>query len=157
MKALILAALAAFLALPALAEVEIKEVTSPAGITAWLVEDHSIPFTALELRFRGGTSLDAPGKRGSVYLMTALLEEGAADLDSRAYARALESLAASFDFDADDDSVAISARFLTENRDQAAALLRDTLHAPRFDPDAIERVRAQVVSGLLSDAKDPND
>ncbi len=89
--------------------------------------------------------------------MTALLEEGAGDLDARAYARALESLAASFDFDADDDSVAISARFLTENRDQAVALLRDTLHAPRFDPDAIERVRAQVISGLLSDAKDPND
>ena len=47
------------LALPAVAEVKIKEVVSPGGITAWLVEDHSIPFTALELRFRGGTSLDA--------------------------------------------------------------------------------------------------
>ena len=50
--------------LPARAELQIQEVTSPGGIKAWLVEDHNIPFTALEIQFRGGTSLDAPGKRG---------------------------------------------------------------------------------------------
>ena len=47
-------------ALPARAEVDIQEVTSPGGITAWLVEEHSIPFVALDVRFRGGASLDAP-------------------------------------------------------------------------------------------------
>lgn len=145
-----------FLALPVAAEVQIKEVTTPAGITVWLVEDHSIPFTALELRFRGGTSLDAPGKRGATYLMTGMLEEGAGDLDARAYARKLESLAATFDYDARDDSVSISAQFLTENRDQAMALLHDTIHNPRFDQDAIDRVRGQIVSSLMSDARDPD-
>jgi len=144
------------LALPAAAEVQIKEVTTPAGITVWLVEDHSIPFTALELRFRGGTSLDVPGKRGAIYLMTALLEEGAGDLDARAYARALESLAASFKYSASDDFVSISAKFLTENRDAAMALLRDTIHHTRFDQEAIDRVRGQVVSSLMSDAQDPD-
>lgn len=147
---------AVVLALPVWAEVKIQEVTSPGGINAWLVEERSIPFTALEIRFRGGTSLDAPGKRGATNLMMGLIEEGAGDLDARAYARELESLAASFSYDADDDSVSISARFLTENRDEVIDLLRTTLHQPRFDQDAIERVRAQVVSGLKSDAKDPN-
>ncbi len=145
------------LPLPALAEVKIQEVVSPGGIKAWLVEEHSIPFTALEIRFRGGTSLDAPGKRGSIYLMTALLEEGAGDLDARAFARAQEGLAASFGFDAHDDSVSVSARFLTENRDEAGALRGQTIHAPRFDQDAVDRVRAQIISGLRSDAKDPRD
>lgn len=144
------------LSLPALAEVKIQDITTPAGIDAWLVEEHSIPFTALELRFRGGTTLDAPGKRGAVYLMTALLEEGASELDSREFARALESLAASFSFDASDDSVSISARFLTENRDQVLALLRDAIHSPRFDPDAVERVRAQVIASLQNDTKNPD-
>ncbi|GHF40557.1 M16 family metallopeptidase [Seohaeicola zhoushanensis] len=149
---------AAFLvALPAWAEVKIQEVTSPGGIKAWLVEEHSIPFTALELGFRGGNSLDAPGKRGATYLMTALLEEGSAELDSRGFARALEGLAASFSYSSNDDSVDISARFLTENRDEAVALLHQSIHAPRFDQDAVDRVRAQVLSGLASDAKDPRD
>ena len=53
--------LTVFAALPARAEVDIQPVTSPRGITAWLVEEHSIPFVALEIRFRGGASLDAPG------------------------------------------------------------------------------------------------
>lgn len=144
-------------AVPALAEVKIQEVTSPGGIRAWMVEDHSIPFTALEIRFRGGTSLDAPGKRGATYLMTALLEEGAGDLDAQDYARKLESLAASFSFDSGDDTISVSARFLTENRDEVIDLLRTTLRQPRFDRDAVERVRAQVMSGLRSDAKDPDN
>ncbi|SIT83404.1 M16 family metallopeptidase [Pontibaca methylaminivorans] len=143
-------------ALPARAEVDVKEVTSPGGITAWLVEEHSLPFTALELRFRGGTSLDPGGRRGAVYLMTGLLEEGAGDMDARAFARALEAAGASIGFDSGDDMVSISTRFLSENRNDAMALLRTALHEPRFDEAAIDRVRAQVLSGLASERKDPN-
>ena len=53
------------LATPLRAEIAIQEVTSPGGIKAWLVEDHNIPFMALDISFRGGTSLDQPGKRGA--------------------------------------------------------------------------------------------
>lgn len=145
------------LALPARAEVAIQEITSPGGLTAWLVEEHSIPFVALELRFRSGARLDTAEKSGATNLMVGLLEEGAADRDARAFARATEELAASFSYDLSDDFVSISAKFLTENRDQAVALLRDSLIHPRFDDDAVERVRQQVISGIQSDAKDPRD
>ncbi|WP_171132007.1 MULTISPECIES: pitrilysin family protein [unclassified Ruegeria] len=157
MKRLVATLIAFVVALPAWADIEIEEVTSPGGITAWLVEDHSIPFTALEIRFRGGTSLDDPEKRGAVNLMSGLIEEGSGDLDARSYARVLEFLAASFSYRASDDSLSISAQFLTENRDEVVDLLRTTLHEPRFDQGAIERVRAQVLSGLRSDMTDPND
>ncbi|UWR11107.1 M16 family metallopeptidase [Sulfitobacter mediterraneus] len=152
--ALILTALAS---LPARAEVDIQSVTSPGGLTAWLVEEPSIPFVALEIRFRGGASLDRPGKRGAVNLMTALLEEGAGDMDARAFARGAEALAASYDFDASNDAVAISTRFLTENRAASVALLKAALQKPRFDKEAIERVRRQVLSIIQSDQKDPDD
>jgi len=153
--ALLTAAL--LLALPARAEVKIEEVISPGGITAWLVQEPSIPFTALEIRFRGGASLDREGKRGAINLMTGLLEEGAGDLDARAFARELESLAASFGYSVRDDSLSISARFLTENRAEAVALLRASIMQPRFDQDAIDRVREQVVAGIRSDAVDPDE
>ncbi|MDV4144888.1 M16 family metallopeptidase [Shimia sp. FJ5] len=145
-----------FVALPLRAEVDIKEVTSPGGIKAWLVEEPSIPFVALELRFKGGASLDAPGKRGATNLMMGLLEEGAGELDARGFARAAESLAASFSYTAGDDAVSVSARFLTENRDKAVDLLRLSLVDPTFPEQAVERVRGQVLSGLRSDMKDPN-
>jgi zinc protease len=144
-------------ALPARAEVNIQEVTSPGGLKAWLVEEHSIPFVALDVRFRGGASLDAPGKRGAVNLMTGLLEEGAGDMDARAFARAAEGLATSFRFSVDDDALSVSGRFLVENQDASVALLKQALQAPRFDSEAIERVRGQVLSGIRSSEKDPND
>lgn len=144
------------LATPLRAEIAIQEVTSPGGIKAWLVEDHGIPFTALELGFKGGTSLDRPGKRGAVNLMTALIEEGSGNLDSQGFAAARDDLAAQFSFDSDLDGVTVSSQFLTENRDAAIALLHDALTKPRFDQDAVDRVREQVLSNLRSDAKDPD-
>ncbi|MFG6594695.1 M16 family metallopeptidase [Sulfitobacter sp. 1A13368] len=151
--ALILTVIAA---LPARAEVDIQEVTSPGGITAWLVEEPSIPFVALEIRFRGGASLDAPGKRGAINLMTGLLEEGAGEMDARAFSRATEALATNLSFDVSDDALSVSARFLTENRAPSIDLLRAALQEPRFDEDAIERVRGQVISNIQSNQKDPN-
>ncbi len=144
-------------ALPARAGVEVVEITTPGGLEAWLVEDHAIPFVALELRFRGGTSLDAPGARGATNLMVALLEEGAGERDARAFAQTAEELAARLGYDANDDAVSVSARFLTENRAASVDLLRDSLIAPRFDEDAIERVRAQVLAGLRAAETNPRD
>src|SRR6056297_1890568 len=157
MMRFLLPVLALCAALPAWTEVNIKEMTTPGGLDAWLVEEHSIPFVALELRFRGGTSLDPQGKEGVTNLMVGLLEEGAGDMDARTFARKTEALAASFSYDASDDSVRVSARFLTENRDQAVDLLRESLVNPRFDQNAIDRVRAQVNSIIRSDQKDPRD
>ncbi len=145
------------LASPALAQVDIREVTSPGGITAWLVEDHSIPFVALDIRFAGGTNLEEPDTRGAIHLMTGLLEEGAGDLDSREFAAAAESLATYFSFDAYRDSVVITAQMLTQNRDEAADLMRLALVEPTFEDTAIERVRNQVFSIIASDANDPDE
>ena len=143
------------LALPLRAAVAIQEVTSPGGIKAWLVENHDIPFTALNIRFKGGTSLDASGKRGAVNLMTALIEEGAGDLDSQAFAAARDGMAAEFGFSSDSDGVSVSARFLTDTSAQATDLLHLALTQPRFDAEAIERVRGQVLQNIASSAKDP--
>lgn len=155
---MILRATLAFLllALPARAEMKIQDVTSPGGIRAWLVEDTSIPFTALEIRFRGGANLDPEGKRGVTNLMAALIEEGTGDLDSQGFAAARDALAAEFSFESGQDAVSVSARFLTENRDASVDLLRQALTAPRFDADAIERVRGQVLSNIASNDQDPS-
>jgi len=141
----ILTACAMFLALvmPAQADVDIKEVKTPAGYTAWLVEDHTIPFMALRLGFKGGASLESADKRGVTNLMMALLEEGTGDLDARGFASAVDGLAATFDFDAGDDSVTVAARMLSENRDAAMALLRGAVIEPNFEQSAIDRVRCQ--------------
>jgi len=155
-RALAVVALALMAASPLRAQIAVQEITSPGGIDAWLVEEHSIPFVALEFRFLGGTSLDAPGSDGATDIMTALLTEGAGDLDSRAFAAASEALAARISFSAGRDTLSVSASMLTENRAEAAALLRKAMAEPRFDADALERMRARAISGVRSDARNPN-
>lgn len=144
------------LGLPLQAATDIQQVKTGTGISAWLVEDRNIPFVALELRFKGGTSVEPLEKRGIVNLMMGLLEEGSGDMDARSFSTARDSLAASFGYDAYSDAVSVSARFLTENRDEAVALLRQSLVDPRFDQDAVDRVKSQVVSIIQSQEKDPN-
>lgn len=151
--------LAAFLALaaalPARA-IEIVPVTSPGGITAWLVEDHTIPIVTIEASFRGGAVFDPEGKAGATNLMAALLEEGSGEMDATEFAEAREALASRFGFSGGLDAVSVSAEFLAENRDASVELLRQALVEPRFDEEAFERVRGQVLSSLASDETDPD-
>ena len=152
LPALIFASLAA---LPARA-VEIEQITSPGGIDAWLVQDDTIPFVSVTMMFRGGASLDAPETRGAVNLMTALLEEGAGDLDFTGFAEATEALGTDIGFSVGDDALVVSFRALSENRDEAADLLRLALVQPRFDPDRVELVRAQVQTVIRAEDTDPS-
>ena len=150
---------AAALALPSMAPAatDIQVITTPGGITAWLVEDHSIPFAALEIRFRGGSSIESEDKIGATYLMTGLLNEGAGDLDAIAFLERQEELAAVNRFRAYTQAVSVSAQFLTENRDESIELLRSALTEPRFDEEPFERVRRQVLSIIADLEKDPEE
>jgi zinc protease len=150
-------AVATLMPRPGAAAVEIVEVTSPGGITAWLVEEPALPFVAIEIRFEGGASLDGPGKRGATHLMAALLEEGSAGLDATAFQEAVEAQALRLGFDSSPDTVSVSAQMLTENRDASLALLRGALTEPAFAQADIDRVRAQVLASIEGQRTDPQD
>lgn len=136
------------------AAIDIQAVTSPMGRTAWLTEDHTIPFVSIDVIFAGGASLDPAIHPGAVSLMTALLTEGAGDLDAQGYAAALESLAAGVSFETGRDSVTMSIKALTENRDQVIDLALLALTDAHFSAQSLERVRAQQVAALEREARD---
>lgn len=140
-----------------LAAVDIQEIESPRGIKAWLVEDHTIPFVALELRFRGGSSIEPEDWRGATYLMSGLLGEGAGELESAEFQKRLEKLAVEIEFDAYRETFAVSAKFLTENRSDSVEMLRLALQEPRFDEEPFERVRSQVLAVIAQNERDPDE
>lgn len=144
------------LALPAHAATAIREIVSPGGIRAWVVEERSIPILSIEISFEGGASLDPADRPGAANLMAALLTEGAGERDAVAFAEAVEAAALRLGASAGQDSLRVSATLLTANRDASLALLGDVLARPRFDAEPMERVRAQVLSGIRSDATDPD-
>jgi len=136
--------------------VKVERVVSPGGIEAWLVVDRTNPIISLRLSFRGGASLDPAGKEGLTEMVSALLDEGAGDLDSEAFQRRLEDLAMELRFEAGRDGFGGRMKTLSEHRDAAFEMLRLALNAPRFDAEPIERMRSQLLAGLRRDLEEPD-
>jgi len=153
----IAAVAAALLAASPASAVTIEKITSPAGIQAWLVREKAVPLIALNYAFRGGSTQDPAEKSGAANLATGLLDEGAGDLDSKAFQERLENNAIELGFQVTRDYFRGSLRVLNDRRDEAFDLLRLALTAPRFDAAAVERVRGQVLSGLRRDTTNPNN
>lgn len=140
---------------PAVGAITIDRVVSPRGIEAWLVQDRTVPVIALEFAFHGGSALDPAGKEGLSEIVAALLDEGAGDLDSQAFARRLEDNSISLGFSAATDSFGGSLRTLTRNRAIAFDSLKLALTAPRFDEAAVEKIKSQKRAWLAGAAENP--
>jgi len=137
--------------------VTIEKIVSPSGIEAWLVRDKSVPLITMNYAFRGGASQDAADKSGTAHFAADMLDEGAGELDSKAFHERMENHAVELGFQVGRDYFNGSLRALNEHRDEAVDLLRLALTKPRFDAEAIERVREQELSVLRRDSTNPND
>jgi zinc protease len=140
---------------PADAEVAIQEVKSEKGITAWLVEDYAVPIVTIRFSFRSGNTQDPDGKEGLSELMSGLFDEGAGELDSYTFQAKLDDAGAEMRFGAGRDTLFGSIRMLAEKKDEAFSLLRLAVEQPRFDAAPIDRIRAQMVSGIIANQRDP--
>lgn len=155
------AALAAFVLVWAMSvsgqsrAVDIQRVVSPGGITAWLVEDHTIPLVAVNFEFRGGAALDPKGKEGLAYMVSGLLDEGAGELVALEFQKRLEERAIRMGFSARRDHFEGSLVTLSEHAEEAFSMLQLAVGEPRFDGDAVSRVREQILTILKSERERP--
>ncbi len=134
----------------------IQKVTSPSGLEAWLVEEHAVPLIAVQFAFLGGSTQDPAGKEGTVDLLSSLLDEGAGDLTSQAFQGKLEDLSVQLSFSDGRDRFEGEMKTLSEHRDAAFDLLALALNAPRFDKEAVERMRVQSIAGRRRAEKNPD-
>lgn len=135
---------------------DIQRITSPAGIEVWLIEDHSVPVISLAFGFQGGTATDPKGKEGLAELASGLFDEGAGDIDSRAFQQRIADLGLDYGFNASADSFTGGLRTLTQNKDEAADLLALALTKPRFDKEPVERMRRQFLIAIEGEQRDPD-
>ena len=133
----------------------VRAVLSPGGVEAWHVESDVVPLVALAFTFEGGAAQDPPGKAGAMQMLARLLDEGAGPLDSDAFQERLAARAIELHFNAGPDATGGSLKTLVKHAEEAFDLLRLALAEPRFDPAAIERVRAQMIAGLRYQQNDP--
>ena len=133
----------------------VQRVVSPGGIEAWLVHEPSLPLVALNFAFVGGATADPADKPGVGHMVSSLLDDGAGELDAKAFQRRVEDNAVQLRFSVTQDYFSGSIRLLKDRQDPSFDLLRLALNQPRFDADAIGRVREQIMAGLRRETTDP--
>lgn len=141
---------------PAAFSVPIRVVEGPAGVTAWHVEDATAPVVSLSWGWTGGAALDPDGAEGAASVMAALLTEGAGDLAAGAFQDALRDEAISLSFGAGRDEFGGDLRALADALPTATRLARAAMLSPRFDAEAVARVRARAVAGARQSLESPS-
>ncbi len=131
------------------------QVVEAGPIRAWLAEDHSVPVVSVSWGWDGGAALDPAGAEGTAALAASLLTEGAGSLDALAFADAARDEAIGLSFGADRDGFDGGFRALVPALPKAIELARLAMTAPRFDDEAVARIRARAIASARQSLETP--
>lgn len=151
------AALILFMATPAQAAIlNIQQVTSPNGLKAWLVEDHSVPVVSIRFQFKNAGAINDPkDKQGLSQILSNTLDEGAGEMDSKAFQAALNDHSIALSFQSSRDDFGGSIKTLSKYQNEAFDLLALALTKPRFDKDPVARMIDSNLVRIRSSMTDP--
>jgi zinc protease len=123
----------------------------------WFSEDHTVPMVAFVFSLPAGSAYDPASRPGLAAFAGAMLDEGAAGLDSRAFHAALDNRAIQLSVTPERDCLVVTIVTLSADAPEAMHLLSLALSRPRFDAESVTRVRAQMLQALAQDDQDPSD
>ncbi len=151
----LLAAPALCLMAPSARAASIQNIDLGKRAEVWFAEDHTVPIVAFNISLPAGSAYDPAGKAGLAAFTGAMIDEGAGNLDSKAFHEALANKAISFSARAERDYLTISISTLKENAPEALHLLQLALTHPRFEGEALQRVRTQIIQSLQQEQAEP--
>ena len=150
-----LATLALVLSASPVMAANIQNIDLGKAAQVWFAEDHTVPIVSFSISLPAGSAYDPAGKAGLASFAGSMIDEGAGGLDSKAFHEALANRAISFSARAERDYLVISISTLKENAPEAMHLLQLALTRPRFENEALTRVRAQIIQSLQEEQAQP--
>jgi zinc protease len=140
----------------AAANPEIQHWQTGNGARVFFVPAPELPMVDIQVTFNAGSARDGD-RAGLAMLTNGMLEEGAGKLDADAIAEQFDRLGASTSFDSLRDMATASLRSLTDEKllQPAVKTFALLLREPSFPPEALERVRKQMVVGLRHESQSP--
>jgi zinc protease len=133
----------------------VKALNAVKGTQVWFAEDHTVPMIALTASLPAGSTYDPSVKAGLAAFAAYLLDEGAGNLDSAAFQTALANRAIQLRVAPGRDFMTVSLTVLSSDAKEAFRLLGLALSRPRFDAEAVSRVRAQMLQSIEEEKGDP--
>jgi zinc protease len=125
------------------------------GVPVMLWPQRELPLVAATVLIRPGGALSEPARAGLGQLTADMLEEGAGDLDSLAFAAAMQSLGGQMSSTAGPESATVSLLVLRRNFERAAGLMADAVRRPRMEAADWERVKRLHLDNLRQEDEEP--
>lgn len=137
------------------AEITPKRIVTDNGITLLLVEQHSLPIVSVEALIEAGAIYDPNEKAGLATLTASLLEEGTKKRSAPEISQAVDFIGANLTASADQDFMTAELKILKKDVEAGFDLFSDILINPVFDPKEVERVRNNLLGGLVAEKDQP--
>lgn len=132
------------------------ETVLPNGLRVITVRRPGLPLVTTNLLVRAGAEHDPADKSGLTALTGELITKGAKGRTAAQIAEAAEGLGGSLDVSTGWDSSAVDITVATPKLDAALALMSDTVLAPDYAQDELDRLRTQTLNGLQQSMSRPN-
>ncbi len=125
------------------------------GMAIYGITHKELPVVQFTINIRGGMMMDPPGKGGLSYLNARLMNEGSALKSAEELESAMGLLGARITVSSDVEGVNINVTSLTRNFTKVVALMEEILLNPRFDENALARVKQETKSLIKQSSADP--
>ncbi len=134
---------------------DVQVVTSPGGITAWLVSESFVPMISMEWTWSGGASVEPAGLRGIGWVLAYMMNEGAGDMDTSAYGARMEDLDMKFACGQWSDWTSCGMTTLKASADESFDMVRQAFSSLRLDDEPFERAKREMIVGIKEDETNP--
>ena len=123
-------------------------VVLPNGMVLIVQENHANKTVAMDGFVRAGSMYDPTGKYGVAETTAAMLGRGTTTKSALQLALTLESVGANVGIGADTEAATLSGASLSQDFGLTLSTLADEMQNPSFPPDQLERLRAELLSGI---------
>ena len=125
------------------------------GTTVWLVERPGLPLVSVRMVLGGGKAMDPADQPGLVNFSDTMLTHGAGDLNSTAFAGALEQHALSLWANSGQATTWVGLEATTDTLEVGLDLMASAVSAPRFDAEEVDRVRDRLIGEVQMSLDSP--
>ncbi len=125
------------------------------GVRVLIVENHSLPLVAVDVRLLHGVDADPKDKAGLAEFVADMVDEGTKTRSATKLAEEIEDLAAHLGAGAGLESATVHLNCLTETLPKALDLLADVVQNPAFRQQDVERVRVLKLTALEQKKANP--
>lgn len=134
---------------------DVERATLANGMQVTYAQRNAVPATYVTLSFNAGSAADPADKPGLEDLTMALFDEGTAEMTAQEIAEAKERLGLTISTGGGSDRSTFTLSALSTNLTPSLDLLSDIVREPAFNPNDLERVRAQTITGIRQQMKSP--